>query len=155
MERGKPFNPSTDQDAIVYAIYSFLNSFTDPLAFIIDSVIAQNDTSAEVLIREAVDFTDEAAKIVASLDRSSGFTKSSRKAGIAIHKGYKVGDNFILSYKEYREVPGIRPAYYDYDKKILYELKPNNPSSIRRGIRQLQLYNSLLGGNNKLILELY
>lgn len=106
-------------------------------------------------ICEAVDFTDEAAQIVKSLDRSSGFTRSTRKDGIAIHKGYKVGGNFNPYYKEFSEIKGIRPDYYDYDNNIIYELKPNNHLSINRGIQQLLRYNKILGGNNTLILELY
>ena len=108
-----------------------------------------------VQIAKAVDFTDDAADIVKTLDRSSGFTKSTASAGRKIHDGYKVGDGFNLDWKEYKDIKGIRPDYVDFDNKIIYELKPMNPRSARSGIRQLQRYNKALGGGFTMRLELY
>ena len=88
-----------------------------------------------------------------ALDKSSGFTKSTREAGIAIHKSYKNGPNFNRSYKEYTIVNGIRPDYYD--KTTIYELKPFNQRAARAGVRQLQKYNQLLGGGKVMRLEFY
>lgn len=39
--------------------------------------------------------------------------------------------------------------------KLIFELKPMNPRSIKSGIKQLQKYNKALGGGFKLRLELY
>ena len=48
------------------------------------------------------------------------------------------------------------PELLNYiDNKIIYELKPMNPQSVRKGIRQLQRYNRELGGGFTLRLELY
>ena len=108
-----------------------------------------------VQIAKAVDFTDDAADIVKTLDRSSGFTKSTARAGRKIHDGYKVGDRFTPDWKEYKDIKGIRPDYVDFENKIIYELKPMNPRSVRSGIRQLQRYNKVLGGGYTMRLELY
>ncbi len=108
-----------------------------------------------VQIAKAVDFTEDAADLVKTLDRSSGFTKSTASAGRKIHDGYKVGDRFNPDWKEYKDIKGIRPDYVDFDNKIIYELKPMNPWSVRRGIRQLKKYNKALGGGYTMRLELY
>ena len=102
-----------------------------------------------------MDFTNDAADIVKTLDRSSGFTKSTAINGIRIHQGYKVGAEFTQDFKEVRRIKGIRPDYVDFSKNIIYELKPMNPRSIRSGIQQLQKYNKALGGGFTLKLELY
>ena len=106
-------------------------------------------------IAKATDFTKDAKKIVTSLDRSSGFTKSSRSAGRDIHKGYKYGKGFNAKYKEYKGVKGIRPDYYNKRTKTIYELKPYNRRSARAGVRQLRRYNMKLGGRNRMRLEFY
>ena len=108
-----------------------------------------------IQIAKAVDFTDDAADLIKTLDRSSGFTKSTASAGRKIHDGYKVGDRFNPNWKEYNGIKGIRPDYVDFDNKIIYELKPMNPRSVRSGIRQLQRYNKALGGGYTMRLELY
>jgi len=108
-----------------------------------------------VQIAKAVEFTDDAADIVKTLDRSSGFTKSTASAGRKIHAGYKATDNFSSIGKEYRRINGIRPDYIDFNTRTIYELKPMNPRGVRSGIRQLQKYNKALGGGFNLRLELY
>ena len=108
-----------------------------------------------VEIAKATDFTEEAADAIKRLDRSRGYTKSSRSAGQKIHKGYKATPQFSAAGKETRKFKGIRPDYIDTDKKIIYELKPNNPWSIRRGVHQLQKYNRSIGGGYRLRLEVY
>ena len=108
-----------------------------------------------IQITKAVDFTEDAADIVKTLDRSSGFTKSTASAGRKIHQGYKTGDLFNPDWKEYADIKGIRPDYVDLDNKIIYELKPMNPRGVRSGVRQLQRYNEVLGGGYTMILELY
>ena len=108
-----------------------------------------------VKLQKAVDFTDDAVDTIKALDRSSGFTKSTASAGRKIHKGYKATPEFIESSKEFNKVRGIRPDYVDFDNKIIYELKPFNPKSIKSGIKQLQKYNQKLGGGFKMILEVY
>lgn len=68
---------------------------------------------------------------------------------------FKVGDGFNPRFKESRKIRGVRPDYIDFDNKIIYELKPMNPRSVRSGVRQLQRYNKAFGGGFTLRLELY
>ena len=107
------------------------------------------DTNVE--IQQATDFNEDAKQRIENLDHSDGITKSNHVDGSKIHKGYKTDDPVGKEYK----VPGGRVDYYDEDNNIIYELKPNNPASISRGIKQLQHYNQLIGHNSRLILELY
>ena len=108
-----------------------------------------------VEIAKATDLTDDAIDASKALDRTSGFTKSTKEAGQKVHDGYKYGDNFNSSYKEYTKILGIRPDYYDEVAKTIYELKPHNSRAAKAGIRQLVKYDLALGGNNTLVLELY
>jgi len=110
-------------------------------------------TIDKIQIAKAVDFTDKAADIVRSLDRSSGFTKSTASAGRQIHKATQ--DFLAIGRKEYNEIKGIRPDYIDFSTKTIYELKPMNPRAAKSGIRQLKKYNKALSGGFKLRLELY
>ena len=59
-------------------------------------------TTAVIKIQKAVGFTPESAKMVKSLDRSKGYTRSSLRAGIYIHNGYKATNEFIKKEKEVR-----------------------------------------------------
>ncbi len=127
----------------------------DAVDNLVDGMKIVDKTLDTVQIAKAVDFTDDAADIVKTLDRSSGFTKSTARAGRKIHDGYKVGDGFNPKFKEYRKIRGVRPDYIDFDNKIIYELKPMNPRSVHSGIRQLQKYNKAFGGGFTLRLELY
>jgi RHS repeat-associated protein len=69
------------------------------------------------------------------------YTKSSVKQGIEIHKSYRTNKLIKDVYeKEYRGISGIKPDYVDFKKHSIYELKPYNPHSIRKGIRQLEKY---------------
>ena len=106
-------------------------------------------------ITKAVDFTDDAIDTIKTLDRSSGFTKSTASAGRRIHAGYKSTLGFNPNYKEFARIKGMRPDYVDFDNNMIFELKPLNPISLKGGVKQLQRYNNALGGSFKLRLELY
>ena len=108
-----------------------------------------------IKVAKATDFTKDAGTLVKSLDRSSGFTKSSRSLGQQIHKGYKATKNFPKIGKEFNRIKGIRPDYISFDAKKLFELKPMNKRSLELGIRQLQRYDQVLDGEFELWLELY
>lgn len=82
-------------------------------------------------IAKAVDFTQEVADIVKTLDRSSGFTKSTASVGRKIYAGYKATDNFSKIRKEFREIKGIRTDYIDFTTRTIYELNPMNPRGFR------------------------
>ena len=104
-----------------------------------------------VEIQKAVDFTDDAKQRIERLDHSNGVTKSNHVEGIKIHQGYKADGS---SGKEFK-IKGCRIDYYDKDTNTIYELKPNNPASISRGIIQLKRYNEIIGRNSRMILEVY
>ena len=65
------------------------------------------------------------------------FTKSSLKQGRQMHSLYKLGANGV---KEYVLPSKRRIDFLDIENKIIYELKPFNPRSIKRGIKQLHDY---------------
>lgn len=68
---------------------------------------------------------------------SCGGETAATKRGRQMHKEWDYGPGTI---KEYR-IPGYgRADAVDLSKKIVYELKPNNPRAIRRGMKQLQRY---------------
>lgn len=64
------------------------------------------------------------------------YTKSNLKMGQKIHKAYHAGENG----KEFVLPSGKRIDFLDIDNKIIYELKPYNPRSIKQGQKQLQMY---------------
>ena len=97
-------------------------------------------TTAVIKIQKAVDFTPESAKMVKSLDRSKGYTRSSLRAGTYINNGYKATTAFIEEEKEVRLLSKLRPDYVDKTRKIIYELKPMNKRNVKKGIKQLMRY---------------
>ena len=64
------------------------------------------------------------------------------KRGRKIHKEWNYGEGVK---KERKIGPGARVDGIDYDRKIIYELKPNNTRAIRRGIKQLERYIRIKG----------
>ncbi|MEW6618173.1 MAG: RHS repeat-associated core domain-containing protein [bacterium] len=80
--------------------------------------------------------------------------------GRAIHKLFKADEVLEgIRIKEFRLPSGKKVDFIDLEKKIIYELKPNNPSAIKLGEKQLQNYlkevESLYGSGWKTILETY
>ena len=108
-----------------------------------------------VKITKATDFTSDARKLVDSLDHTGDVTRSSASAGRKIHSGYKTGYEGIEGMTKEAVHGKNRIDFLDSTNKIIYELKPNNPRSIKQGIKQLKRYNDSLGGGYTLILELY
>lgn len=71
-------------------------------------------------------------------------TKSSLSLGREIHRQYKAGQaDEISTFKEYRRIDGVRPDFVDFKTKTIFELKPNNPRSIKAGYRQLERYQQI------------
>lgn len=74
-------------------------------------------------------------------------------------------DNGTSLRKEYTLPSGKRVDFIDFDKKIIYELKPNNPTQITNGMKQLDGYlnetidlgktNPLFQGDWKVVLDTY
>ena len=109
-----------------------------------------DDTLDTIKFAKAVDFTDDALDAIKSLDRVGDFTQSSMLVGRTIHSGYKAFDQAA---KEFRRVPGIRPDFFD--GKTIFELKPYNRNSLRRGVSQLLIYKNKLGKKFNMFLEFY
>jgi len=86
----------------------------------------------------------------------AGNTKSNLKLGRDVHKEYKLGlDNGTTLRKEYRLPSGKRVDFIDFANKIVYELKPNNPTQILVGTKQLTDYLKELGDGWKGVLDTY
>jgi|GEM_PF-1152025 len=90
----------------------------------------------------------------------STYTKSSLKLGQEIHKAYKSADVLKnIRIKEFRLPSGKRIDFIDFEKKIIYELKPNNPRQINAGHKQLDRYlqevESIYGPGWKTVLDVY
>jgi RHS repeat-associated protein len=98
-------------------------------------------------------------KVISSSSRT--YTKSNMKLGQEVHKTYKLADHQAnMGFKEFNKVPGIRPDFVDLKNRTIYELKPNNPASIQRGMRQLNKYKSAFeaaqpGSEWKIVLDTY
>jgi len=90
----------------------------------------------------------------------TSFTKSTCKFGQNIHKNYKL-DQVLknIREKEFRLPSGKKIDFIDFEKKIIYELKPNNPRQIKHGKKQLEVYlkeiESIYGNGWKTVLETY
>ena len=66
--------------------------------------------------------------------------------GQEMHKAYKLGlDDQLNTFKEF-VIPGTRKKidFLDVANGVIYELKPNNPRAISRGLRQAGGYANLL-----------
>ena len=75
------------------------------------------------------------------LVHNAGCSDAARN-GIKKHKEWNYGEGVK---KEVKIGPGARVDGYDKLNKIIYELKPNNPNAINRGLRQLDRYLDILG----------
>ena len=71
----------------------------------------------------------------------NGHTRSSLELGKKVHKEYRLNEaDDINRFKETPFPSGKRPDFYDIEKKVIYELKPNNPKQIAKGRKQLAEY---------------
>ena len=79
------------------------------------------------------------------------------KAGQVVHSLYNPGSNYILN----KAIPGtrLRPDAIDPIKKIIRELKPNNPAAVKRGWKQLEMYrnaaNDWIEGAWQIFIDVY
>ena len=82
--------------------------------------------------------------------------KAAVQKGQAMHKQMDYGPGVV---KEKTIAPGCRVDGIDFNNRIIYELKPNNPQAIARGISQLNRYTEAAsqqyGGTWTGILKLY
>lgn len=91
---------------------------------------------------------------------SEGYTKSNLKFGRDVHKMYKQKKvDYKDRFKEYRLPSKKRIDFIDFKSKTIYELKPYNPSQIRKGTKQLEGYlkevKDLFGSGWTTVLEVY
>ena len=100
------------------------------------------------------------AKAQASMPSGRGTQNPKVKAAIQkgqeMHKQMDYGPGVI---KEKNIAPGCRVDGIDFGNRLIYELKPNNPQAIARGIRQLNRYTEAAaqqyGGTWTGVLKLY
>ena len=82
--------------------------------------------------------------------------KAAVQKGQAMHKQMDYGPGVL---KEQKIAPGCRVDGIDFNNKIIYELKPNNPQAISRGLAQLERYTTAAsqqyGGEWTGVLKLY
>ena len=82
--------------------------------------------------------------------------KAAVQKGQAMHKQMDYGPGVL---KEQTIAPGCRVDGIDFNNRIIYELKPNNPQAIARGMNQLNRYTSAasqqFGGTWTGVLKLY
>ena len=82
--------------------------------------------------------------------------KAAVQKGQAMHKQMDYGQGVL---KEQTIAPGCRVDGIDFNNRIIYELKPNNPQAIVRGMNQLNRYTSAasqqFGGTWTGVLKLY
>jgi len=98
---------------------------------------------------KAADFADEGLDIARSLDRTAdGFTISNRLDGIQIHKSFMKNGAKIPETK-------LRADGLDKLSETVYELKPYNISSARKGVKQILNYKNALGETYNMVIVLY
>ncbi len=90
---------------------------------------------------------------------ASGSTPANRY-GQQMHKAYKAEEVLDgVRVKEFQLPSGRRIDFIDFEKKIIFELKPNNARAIKEGKKQLDLYlkevESIYGKGFKTVLETY
>ena len=119
----------------------------------VDVADATGDALTTIRFAKAASYADEFAEggldLVRTLDRTSdGFTISNRLTGTKIHKAF-MGNGMMIPGTQLR-VDGL----YDVTKQ-LYELKPYNRRSLRRGVKQILNYNDKLLGGYQMIIVFY
>ena len=112
-----------------------------------------DDTLDTIRLAKAASYADEFTEggldLAKMLDKTSdGFTISNRLDGIKIHKSF-MGNGM--------KIPGsrLRADGLDSVTKQLYELKPYNRNSLKKGVKQITKYNDELGGGYQMILVFY
>src|SRR6185503_9276994 len=106
----------------------------------------------EVAGREIVNVTEKAAV--------KGGETAATKLGRLMHTLYHASDVLDkVRIKEFILPSGNRIDFIDLEKKIIYELKPNNPRAIKLGYQQLATYlkevESIYGTGFKTVLDTY
>lgn len=149
----------------------YLETAADVASFAYDLNEYKNNPSLGNFVFLALDVVTTALPGVAgggTVGRASikgvNYTKSSFKIGQEMHRLYKANDVLkkgikCIRCKEFRLPSGLRIDFIDFENKIIYELKPNNPRQIKEGKKQLQMYlievEKLYGKGWKTVLDLY
>ncbi len=107
-------------------------------------------------VTKAVENTHDYAKTIDKAWDAAGPTRSSLRKGQRIHKSYRANQVLDgITAKEYYLDSANRVDFIDFEKKIVYEAKPNNPRGIASGNSQLARYLNRLGEMWRGILDLY
>lgn len=145
-------------DGVNYQMaYSYSGNFSNPGAYKAGYWMG---FSGQVVAELGGIYTAFAGKLFQGGVKAAGYTKSSLQLGQKMHKAYKA--NKVLKnvrIKEFRLPSGKRVDFIDFENKIIYELKPNNPRQITAGKKQLDTYlkevESIYGSGWKVVLDLY
>ncbi|SEA68065.1 Restriction endonuclease fold toxin 9 [Arachidicoccus rhizosphaerae] len=112
------------------------------------------------LTRAGLKLLGKRASIIAAEDAAKTGSTVANRLGQQMHKAYKAGDVLDgVRIKEFMLPSRKRIDFIDLEKKIIYELKPNNPRAIKQGYKQLEMYKqeveSIYGKGFKTILDTY
>ena len=136
----------------------FLDTVLDVISLAISvSEVINNPTSGAVL-GGASGYAMSKAQTPTTTGRGTQNpkVKAAVQKGQAMHKQMDYGPGVV---KEKTIAPGCRVDGIDFNNRIIYELKPNNPQAIARGIRQLNRYTEAAsqqyGGTWTGVLKLY
>ncbi len=107
----------------------------------------------------------DAAKLADKVVDSTKAFKSEKKLGTKIHHSYDPVKNVMDDTQKFvnktiktidAKIPCLwRPDAVDVENHIIYELKPYNRRSYRRALRQTRRYAKKLGGDWKIVIDMY
>ena len=100
-------------------------------------------TTSAVVYNLAVDdiHTYYAGDTPVLVHNSCGGESAAAAYGRLRHAEWDYGPDFV---KEFNRIPGIRPDAVNFVTREVVELKPNTAGQIRRGMRQLDVYQGAL-----------
>ena len=114
---------------------SLIIPFSSVVDVVANSAAGNKDAALAALPLAVLDIATAGKGNVAK----TGSTVANR-LGQQMHKAYKAGDVLDgVRIKEYMLPSRKRIDFIDLEKKIIYELKPNNPRAIKQGDKQLKM----------------
>lgn len=94
-------------------------------------------TGYKIINEQMEAITEEGTKVISKGE----YMRSNLKLGKNLHSSYKAEEAAQgLGYKEYRLPSGKRIDYLDINNGKIHELKPLNPTQLKAGEKQLQMY---------------
>ena len=146
-----------------YSVYSVTSAYNSYLGGYYSTPISTGITNASYYyVPGAVSANDSMAKPINKQNTKTGKGANNPKVKVAIEKGRAMHGQMNYGpgvLKEQKIAPGCRVDGIDFSNRIIYELKPNNPKAIARGMNQLNRYISAasqqFGGKWTGVLKLY